>query len=137
MAVGSANTGLHFLIINALSISFGIYSGGKLALINGSATAIVLCQSYVLNKYWTFSSANGCLGEFSRFLLVNAGAALLHSGVVYAVTTFVPRPLGVSPLLWENAAAAMGLGAVVLWNFTGFRLIVFAPAGEREKYQTT
>ena len=125
--VGLLNTALDFLIFNTLSISFGIYSGLYLALINAIAFSVVITQSFFLNKYWTFrSSAAVVRVEFAKFFLVSLGALFINTSIVYVLTTPIGPPSGISPILWENVAKIIALGVNILWNFLGFKFFVFA-----------
>lgn len=127
--VGLLNTALDFFIFNVLSISFGVYSGLYLALINAIAFSVVITQSFLLNKFWTFRSSGAVIRvEFVKFFLVSLGALFINTAIVYVLTTPVGPPDGVSPLLWENAAKIIALGVNILWNFLGFKFFVFSNA---------
>jgi len=49
----------------------------------------------------------------------------INSGIVYAITTFVPPTFVDSQKLWANLAKVLATGISLVWNFTGYRLIVF------------
>lgn len=126
--VGLFNTAVDFSIFNALSVFFSVYSGMALALINAVSFSVVIVQSFLLNKFWTFRARGAVIRvEFARFFLVSAGALFLNTGIVYVLTTPVGPPAGASPLLWENVAKAIALGVNIIWNFFGFKFFVFAP----------
>lgn len=126
VVVGVANTATDFAIVNILAAATGSYSGLPIVLVNTAAAGTVIIQSFLLNKFWTFSTPGGALGiEFPKFVLVNAGAFVLNTAIVYGLTTHAALPLGLTPLLWVNVAKVTGLGANVVWNFLGFKLFVF------------
>lgn len=126
--VGVSNALIHFSILNALSVAFDVYAGAPIILVNSAAAAAATANSYVWNKRWTFRS-RGVVGvEFPRFAAVNLGALAIDTAIIYALTTYIPPPAGLTPLLWENAAKVVSLGVVVAWNFLGFRRFVFRQA---------
>lgn len=133
--VGLLNTALDFLIFNALSISFNIYSGVAIIPLNVVTASVVIIQSYLLNKYWTFKSVFGSKRvEFSKFILVNFGAMIVNTSIVYALTTHA-APEDVSPLAWENVAKGVALIANIIWNFLGFKFFVFRESPDARAYE--
>jgi len=66
--------------------------------------------------------------EFLQFVLVSAGALLLNVGIAsFLVNTIGPRA-GASPNLWANIAALVGTVFSFIWNFLGYKFIVFKPS---------
>lgn len=124
--VGCANVALDFMVVNLLSIWRDTYSGSPIVLISTVSAAAVITQSYVLNKHWTFR-AGGQDHRLAvpRFIAVNMGAFVLNTSIVYAMTTFLAPPFGLTPLLWLNVVKVMAIAVVVVWNFSGFKYIVF------------
>lgn len=128
--VGCANVALDFVIVNLLSITFDAYSGSRIVLISTVSAAAVITQSYFLNKHWTFRAGDQDHRlAVPRFIAVNIGAFILNTSIVYGVTTFVPPAFGLTPLLWLNVAKVSAIAIVVIWNFSGFKYIVFRSAG--------
>lgn len=124
--VGTLNTAIDFSLLNVLSISFDTYSGIPIIFFNSVAFSVVIVNSFLWNKYWTFRTLGGNVrSELIKFIAVSCGALALNTGIVYGVTTFIRSPAGISPLLWENFAKSVALGANILWNFFGFKFFVF------------
>ena len=48
-----------------------------------------------------------------------------YSSVVFGVTTFIPPFFGLSPELWANLAKVAATGFSLIWNFIGYKFIVF------------
>lgn len=128
VAVGVMNTILYFIVVNVLSISLDVYAGAPIIFMNAVATLLVVIHSYLWNKRWVFGVAGPHRARvFMKFIFVNCVAFVLNTTIVYTLTTYLPPAFGVSPLLWENIAQALGVAVVIVWNFYGFRRLVFAP----------
>jgi len=124
--VGISNTLLDFSVLNALSYVFHVYSGFSLILINVFSFLAANINSYFWNKYWTFQSQNKKVaGEFLKFLIVSAIGFILNSVILWFFTTVMEPALGLSPQIWENIAKLIATGAYIIWNFIGYKLIVF------------
>src|SRR3989344_567767 len=50
---------------------------------------------------------------------------LITTTVVVVVTTWIPPLFGLSPTLWANVAKVFATGFSMVWNFTGYKLVVF------------
>lgn len=125
-AVGFLNAVVYLAIVNALSIFLDIYAGAFIIIINTVAASVAVTQSYFLNKFWAFESKSPATpAEFLKFATVNAGAVALNVIIVFSATTYIRPLFDLSPLAWENAANILALGAVTLWNFSGFKLFIF------------
>lgn len=144
--VGILNTGLDFAILNFLMRMTNIYEGQSIVYFNTISFSIAVINSYLLNKYWTFSAQDAVpvsgMGpasgwgeknknsskistEFIKFFSVSAVGWGLNTGIVYSVTTLISPIFGLGPALWANAAKLLATGAVLAWNFAGYKLFVF------------
>ena len=127
--VGVLNTGIDFAILNILSYLTKITSGSGIVAIKGAAFLAANINSYLINKHWTFKDKTEGEGakKFSTYLAVSVIGALLNLGIVYAITTYVDPMFGLSEALWLNAANLVATGVSLVWNFIGYKLIVFRP----------
>jgi len=125
--VGTLNTGIDFGVLNLLSWQTGIYGGAKLAPMNMTGFLLALANSYMLNKYWTFKEQSrwSLKGEMGAFALVSAMGLCVNTALLVALTRFMVLPFGFSPQLWENIAKATATVGSLLWNFVGYRYVVF------------
>jgi putative flippase GtrA len=133
LIVGTLNTAIDFGTLNLLSSLTGIYGGVRLAPINVPGVLFALTNSYLLNKYWTFKAPVHLGRRVGRFVLVSLLGAGLNTACVVALTHVVMRPSGLTPQLWENLAKVLATGGTLLWNFFGYKFLVFhtPPAPER------
>jgi putative flippase GtrA len=124
LTVGTLNTAIDFGTLNLLSSLTGIYSGVRLAPLNVLSVLLALTNSYLLNKYWTFKVPVQAGRRVGRFVLVSLIGVGLNTAFVVALTHVV-RPAGLTPQLWENLAKMLATGGTLLWDFFGYKFLVF------------
>lgn len=125
--VGVLNTGIDFAILNILSYLTNITDGARIIPLKGIAFLAANVNSYFINKHWTFKDKSGSQGakQFSVYLSVSIIGALLNIGAVFLITTYIPPMFGMSDKLWLNVANLIATGISLVWNFIGYKLIVF------------
>ena len=125
--IGALNTGVDFGILNLLSHFTGTYAGPRLIPLNMVSFGVALVNSYVLNKYWTFRATQSGVSsvEFGKFAIVSLVGLGINTGALVLITSVVSAPLGLLPQLWENAAKIFATGFSLIWNFAGYKFVVF------------
>lgn len=125
--VGGLNTGIDFAITNALSYVTGITGGSRIIPIKGIAFLAANVNSYLLNKKWTFNDHSSGEGakKFSVYLSVSIIGALINISTVYLITTYTEPMFGLSDTKWLNVANLAATALSLVWNFVGYKLIVF------------
>jgi putative flippase GtrA len=142
--VGVINTVVDFTVLNLLSWLTGITDGKWIVLLNLVSFSVAVINSWFLNKFWAFKDRqSGDTGKkFSLFLAISIIGAFINSGTVYIITSWIPRPdqflTGLSDIIpiigskladpkvfWLNIAKAAATGMALVWNFVGYKLIVF------------
>lgn len=125
--VGILNTGLDFAVLNFLMWMTQTYKGTSLVIFGTISFSVAVTNSYFLNKYWTFGDQSKAQApqQFIKFLSVSIGGLILNNSIIYFITTIVNPVLGLSPVLWANFAKVVATGAVLAWNFAGYKLFVF------------
>ena len=86
-AIGFLNTGLNFLVVNAVSKSLGINAGLNLGYVSGVGFVVATVQSFFWNRNWAFggSQAVDLLKDFLHLVMVGflgvlaVGLAILGS----------------------------------------------------------
>lgn len=121
--VGVLNTAIDFGILNFLIAMTGATSGLGIVFINATSFSTALINSYFWNRDWVFSQAKS--GSFVTFMIVTLIGLSINTGIVYGLTTYVPRILVDSPELWVNLSKVAATVLSLIWNFTGYKLIVF------------
>ncbi len=132
VAVGIFNTSIDFGIFNILIAISGDDKGHWLVLFKSISFAAALVNSYFWNKFWTFRAENRPARhkEFALYVTVTLIGFLINVGATAVIANYI-QPLGnLSQVQWDNAAAVVATAASLLWNFFGYKLIVFrAPSG--------
>jgi putative flippase GtrA len=121
--VGVLNTAIDFGILNYLSILTGITGGTRVIPLNVLSFSVAVLNSYWWNKNWVFEGKKKA--NFVSFLIVSAIGIAINTGVVFAISTFIPAPSGISSGLWLNLGKILATVLSLAWNFLGYRLVVF------------
>ena len=130
VVVGFLNTAIDFGILNSISAITGITAGLKVGGVNIPGFVVAVTNAYFWNKFWVFKSRDnkGALHDFPKFLLVSGTGLLLNSGMIVFITTYFAQPDSLSSPLWLNIAKVLATGLSLVWNFTGYKFIVFRKA---------
>lgn len=135
--VGGINTAIHFAVYNALAFSFGITKGVGVGIFTAIAFIIASTNSYFFNKNWTFkdTTTDKEVVKFSTFFAVSFVGFMINVSVVYFVTTYIPEFFGIPGILsllggstgfaWANFALLTAIFFSLLWNFVGYKFLVF------------
>lgn len=121
--VGVLNTTIDFGILNFLIILTGISSGSMIIALNLASFGAATVNSYFWNKYWVFAGTKR--GNFVTFMIVSIVGIAINTATVYLLTNYVPPQVVESPVLWANIAKVLATGLSLVWNFLGYKLIVF------------
>lgn len=127
-AIGAANFSIDFGVYNILIYLTHMNTGAGIDIFKGIAFLFAVTNSYFWNKYWSFSKKDSTSSEkeFSLFLLVSVIGAVLSIGMVHIMVNVIGSPAGItSPNLWANIANAGATVIVLMWNFLGYKYIVF------------
>ena len=125
-AVGGVNTAVDLIVLNILMFVTGIASGVFYSVFKGISFLVAVTNSYIMNKRWTFGSREKKVGkEFSQFLLISVVGFAINVGAASVVVNLIPNFLDISPKLWGNVGALAGTFCGLLWNFIGYKFIVF------------
>jgi len=126
IVIGVLNTAIDFAILNFLMWWTGIYDGKQIILLNVISFSIAVINSYFWNKFWTFRDRDNVdAKEFSQFIAVTLVGLIINSSIVYLITTFIDPMFGMNKELWANFAKVMATGLSLIWNFVGYKFIVF------------
>ena len=121
--VGVLNTAIDFGILNLLMFVTKIESGLGIIPLNTISFSTAVINSFFWNKKWVFKKEKGV--NFITFFTVTLIGLVINNLIVYLITTYVPPVFDINGKLWANLAKALATGVAMIWNFTGYRLIVF------------
>ena len=125
-AIGALNTLLDLGILNVLIFATGIAFGYWYSVFKGISFVVANVNSYFWNKRWTFGSSGGAnVKEFGQFLAVGIVGFGINIGIASLIVNFVGAPENFSPERWANIGALSATVISLVWNFVGYKLIVF------------
>ena len=145
--VGAINTMIDVIILNALVfLGFAttiIIFGQKFLIANIISVAAAMVNSFILNKQWTFKSAdkeNIYLEIIKFFAITIIGMFVIHqlifnalyfnlpfiSSIIVSIVHFV-KLNGIFPdeFVVLNFSKAIAIFGSLIWNFIGYKFIVF------------
>lgn len=125
--VGGLNTIIDFAVLNLLSYTTGIYQGNGIIPLNMISFSAAVVNSYFLNKQWAFKDIAGGEGgkKFSLFLIISIVGAVINTLAVRFISTNINPMFGLSQELWLNVAKVVATALSFLWNFVGYKVVVF------------
>lgn len=125
IVVGGLNTFLDFAVLNSLIIATGTSSGKTLLVFKALAFIVAVVNSYFWNKYWTFEFKQKKRGEVIEFFVISVIGLAINVGVTSLVVNVVGPQLGLTSIVWANIGALAATFAALLWNFVGYKVLVF------------
>ena len=123
--VGVLNTLMDWGVLNALMFLSGVYAGLAYSGFKAISFGIAIVNSYLWNKYWTFESGTNRDNEFAKFLIISVIGAFINIGIASLIVNFIAPFGGLSLPVWANIAAAAATAISMIWNFSGYKFVVF------------
>lgn len=128
--VGVMNTGVDLVILNILMFTTRQNEGLYYSVFKTLSFATAVIFSYYINKHWTFrdKSDENTGKKFYQFIAISIVGAIINVSVATIIVNIV-RPIAgtdlISGQLWGNIGALCGTAIGLIWNFTGYKFIVF------------
>ncbi len=121
--VGVSNTAIDFGIFNLLILLTGTTAGTNIIPMKAFSFSGAVVNSYFWNRRWVFEGAKHA--DFVVFFIVTALGIAINASVVFVITTFIPPIIVKDKILWANVANALATGVSMIWNYLGYKLVVF------------
>ena len=122
---------LRFIIVGCINtvvgtaIMFGLYNLASCSYWVSSAANYILTSilSFFLNKYFTFQNKERSWKQLGMFVINITICYLLAYGMAKPVVSWILHDQSKS--VQENLSMLVGMGAFVVFNYVGQRLVVF------------
>ena len=124
--VGFSNLTIDFGVLNILIYLTDRDRGVYFTVFKAVSFSFALINSYLWNKFWSFENRDVSRAgrQFITFVTVALGGLLINVVIAsYIVNTI--HVDSVSSKIWANIGAIISGFAVIAWNFTGYKFIVF------------
>src|SRR4030042_4691364 len=105
----------------------GISSGFYYDVFKGVSFIIATIGKYIPDKFWAFKKQEtvGMGKEFSQFFVVTLIGFILNVLIAHIIVNQIGPQFGLPQKLWAQLGAIVAVFAVFLWNFIGYKFIVF------------
>lgn len=131
--VGALNTFVDLGVLNLLIIISNVAVGFTFLAFKGASFIVAVINSYFWNKFWTFKSQEAATAEpnkktgveFIQFLVVSVIGLFINVGIAGLVVNIVGPLGGLDIRVWANVGAIMATAAALIWNFLGYKYLVF------------
>ncbi len=134
-AVGVLNTFVDIGVLNLEILALGTPAAWPYRIMKAISFLAATTNSFLWNKFWTFDSREpASMNQTVKFYGVAVVGFLLNVGTASYVFTNIIRPVAITPNLWANIGAVAGVAAAFIWDFLGYKFLVFRkPAGLSSK----
>ena len=116
------NIGSSHVIFSIFSVTIIFYS-----LFKAISFILATTNSYIWNKFWTFKrkTTEKLSKEFLQFIVISIIGFLINVGLASFVFKFIPPFGGLNINQWAIFSAATATVVSMVWNFLGYKFIVF------------
>ncbi len=124
--VGLSNMTIDFGVLNILIYLTDKDKGMYFTVFKAVSFSFALVNSYLWNKFWSFENRD--MSKAGKQFLTFASVALGGLLINVVLASFIVNSIhveSVSSRIWANIGAIISGFAVIAWNFTGYKFLVF------------
>lgn len=127
LLVGVVATIADLKIFELLSYIIGAFFGITPLVPKAISFFLATCMKYWGNKYWTFQKheKENIRREVGQFFLVTLVGLLLDVGTFYYFTRISGPEFGIPETLWIKISVILAALAAAVFNFLGYKFLVF------------
>jgi len=127
LLIGALFALFDLVILNSLMGYFGIAKGTAYSIFVTISFVIVTSAKYIADKYWAFEKPEkeGVGMEFTGFFIITLISGVIHIGVASLIVNIIGPQFGILPLVWANVGKILGITVASVWNFLGYKFVVF------------
>ncbi|MEA3293283.1 MAG: GtrA family protein [Patescibacteria group bacterium] len=127
LLIGSLFAIFDLLLLNFLMGYFEVTEGVKYSVFVTASFVVITSIKYIADKFWAFekSGKEGVGMEFMGFFIITLISGVIHIGVASFIVNVVGAQFSVSSLVWANIGKILGIIVASIWNFLGYKFIVF------------
>lgn len=127
VTVGISNTLIDWGVLNLQILLTGITAGLFYPVFKGVSFLIAIINSFLWNKFWTFKKGETekTGTEFLQFLIVSGIGLGINVGIASLAVNVIGPQGGISPKIWATVGALIATMFSMVWNFLGYKFIVF------------
>ena len=127
LLIGALATLVDLGILNLLIWVSGIAAGLPYSIFKGISFIVATCSKYLGDKFWAFEKMErkGMGKEFSQFLAVTLIGLAINVGAASLIVNVAGPQFSLTEKLWANVGAISAAFVSAIWNFLGYKFIVF------------
>lgn len=127
--VGAINTAIDMGVFAALVHFTEIFEGPTIKTFITISFSCAVLNSFIWNKYWTFRSKSKNNKELLKQVILFIIIALVGWRIKiytagYVINTVGPM-FGIGKELWSNLGNVSAIFLTIIWDFVGYKLVVF------------
>lgn len=125
--VGALNTFVDLGVLNLLMFVFSVSIGWLYSIFKAISFTCSVVHSYFWNKFWTYGKKETGVEakELGKFFLIAGIGFILNVGIASFVVNIIGPQFGLSVKIWANIGAIIATVCVFMWNFLGYKFLVF------------
>lgn len=125
--IGVLTTLLDLGIMNILIFIFSISTGWIYSAFKATSFLTATITKYWADKFLAFESKNieRIKKEFTQYLIITLLSLFINVGTASFVVNTIKPQFGINVVLWANIGAITASIVGSIWNFIGYKFIVF------------
>lgn len=127
LLMGALATLIDLGVLNLLMRFFEITAGLSYSVFVATSFVFATTIKYFGDKFWAFEKMEKeKMGrEFTQFFFITLISGGIHVGIASVAVNIIGPQFGFSPLDWANIGKILGIIGAFIWNFLGYKFIVF------------